>query len=82
LEAALEERDTALLQVREINKILLGAISDTAKVIRVEGVLAKTENRKDEAGNPWAPNKDYPGKPVVETCKHPKSLTCSKCDVK
>jgi hypothetical protein len=27
-------------------------------------ILGKTEKRKDEAGNPWAPNKDYPGKPI------------------
>ncbi len=40
------------------------------------------EKRKDEGGNPWAPNKDYPGKPVQEkgcgpSCTH--SCHCGHC---
>lgn len=37
--------------ISEINKILLGAISDTAKVIRIEGVLEKFLKRVDPTQN-------------------------------
>jgi hypothetical protein len=41
--------------------------------------MATKEKKNEEAvGNPWAPNKDYPGKPVLSALG-PNEETCVKC---